>query len=93
MSDRAPTRLSKQTCFNKKNKKCGNSLYGIQFWRASQCLTDGWMMADYEGLHGQILCFCGVTPLAGSGANDTQRFEQGARRNVAATHLAELSRF
>ena len=51
------------------------------------------MMADYEGLHGQILCFCGVTPLAGSGANNTQRFEQGARRNVAATHLAELSRF
>lgn len=50
-------------------------------------------MADYEGLHGQILCFCGVTPLAGSGANNTQRFEQGARRNVAATHLAELSRF
>ncbi len=49
------------------------------------------MMSYYEDLHGQTLCLGGVAPLAGRGANDTQRVQQDTRGNVAATHLSQLS--
>lgn len=48
-------------------------------------------MSDYEDLHGHVLCFGRVTPLAGRGANDTQRVQQDTRRNVAAAQLSQLS--
>lgn len=54
--------------------------------------TYGWMMSDYEDLLGQILCFGGVAPLAGRGANDTQCVQQDTRGNVAAAQLSQLSR-
>lgn len=49
------------------------------------------MMSDYEDLHGQILCFGGVAPLAGRGANNTQRVQQDTRGNVAAPQFSQLS--
>lgn len=49
------------------------------------------MMSDYEDLHGQVLCFGGVAPLAGRGADDTQCVQQDTRGNVAATQLSQLS--
>lgn len=48
-------------------------------------------MSDYEDLHGQILCFGGVAPLAGRGADNTQRIQQDTRGDVAATQLSQLS--
>lgn len=62
-------------------------------WGKIHSHTDGWMMSDYEDLHGQILCFSGVAPLAGRGANDTQRVQQDLRGNVAAPQLSQLSGF
>lgn len=61
------------------------------FRRASHSHTYGWMMSHYEDLHGQILCLGGVAPLAGRGADNTQRVQQDTRGNVAATQLSQLS--
>lgn len=48
-------------------------------------------MSDYEDRHGQILCFAGVAPLTGRGANDAQCVQQDTGGNVAATQLSQLS--
>lgn len=63
----------------------------ISFWGKTLSDTYGWMMSDYEDLHGQILCFGGVAPLAGRGANNTQRVQQDTRGNVAAPQFSQLS--
>lgn len=48
-------------------------------------------MSDYENLHGQVLCFSGVSPLPRRGANDEQGLYQDARGNIAAAQLGQLS--
>lgn len=51
------------------------------------------VMSDDEDLHGQILRFSGVSPVAGSGADNTQSLQQHTRGHVAAAQVGQLPRF
>lgn len=49
-------------------------------------------MGDDEDLHGQALCFGGVSPLAGGGADDIQGLQQDTGGDVAAAQVGQLPR-
>lgn len=50
-------------------------------------------MSDDEDLHGQILRFSRVSPVAGGGADNTQSLQQHTRGDIAATQIGQLPRF
>lgn len=50
-------------------------------------------MSDDEDLHGQVLRFSGVSPMAGGGADNTQSLQQHTRGDIAAAQIGQLPRF